>query len=172
MLEGILEGFLMRYLSKYLNGINSKNLSLGIWSGLVSIENISINQKAIDIMGLPIKLSFSHIKKLTIKIPWKTILMTSAEITLEGLYIVMAPVHKEGWGRLLSNSVKTKIQMIENFAEAYLNRITAKQMKQSSNNGLFQRILAKIVENLKISVKHIHIRFEDYENKFCFGFTL
>jgi vacuolar protein sorting-associated protein 13A/C len=42
MFESILEKVLLKVLGDYITGIDAKNLNIGIWSGDVVIENVSL----------------------------------------------------------------------------------------------------------------------------------
>jgi vacuolar protein sorting-associated protein 13A/C len=42
MLEGILEKILVSYFGNYLSGLNKSNIHLGVFSGNLIIENVTI----------------------------------------------------------------------------------------------------------------------------------
>jgi vacuolar protein sorting-associated protein 13A/C len=54
MLEGIVEKILQKVLGEYLDGFNSSNLNIGIWSGEVVIQNVRLKKPALLKFGLPI----------------------------------------------------------------------------------------------------------------------
>ena len=70
MFEKILENILKSYLGNFINGIDSNNLSLGVFSGNIIIENVSIKPEILKMLEFPIKLINSNIGKLSITVPW------------------------------------------------------------------------------------------------------
>ena len=89
MLESILEKVLSKVLGQYISGIDSKNLNIGIMSGNVVIEKVSIRPEVLEMFELPISLLFSSIGKLSLSVPWRSIGSSPVEMTLENLFIVI-----------------------------------------------------------------------------------
>ena len=48
MFESILERILKNYLGRFINGVDSNNLHLGVWKGDVRVENVSIRSDVLD----------------------------------------------------------------------------------------------------------------------------
>lgn len=63
MFESLLEKILQKQLGQFILGLDSKNLKLGVWSGNVVIENVSIKPEVLGMLEIPIKLKFSSIGK-------------------------------------------------------------------------------------------------------------
>ena len=63
MFEKLLEHILTKYFGKYIEGLNGKNLKMGVWSGNVLIQNVKVKASTFDELNLPIELKFSHIGK-------------------------------------------------------------------------------------------------------------
>lgn len=90
MFEKILEKVLINYFGRFLSGLDKNNLKLGIWSGNVCIENVTLKNEAIDILELPIKLKQSKIGKMYFKIPWKSLssyIIINIKISFYKLYL-------------------------------------------------------------------------------------
>lgn len=94
MFESILEKVLLKAAGDYIEGIDSNNLKVGIWGGDVVIENVSLKEGIIDMLNLPVELRFSHIGKLTLKVPWKNLSSAPVEVYLDGVYLVLSPKHQ------------------------------------------------------------------------------
>lgn len=97
VLAGILQKVLVKTAGDYIDGIDSKNLEVGIWSGKVTIENVSLKEKVIDMLDLPINLRFSHIGKLELDVPWKNISSKPVNVFLDGVYLIIDPKHVNEW---------------------------------------------------------------------------
>ena len=48
MFEGLIEQLILAYLGDYIENLDRDKLSLGIWSGKLTLENIQIRNKAIS----------------------------------------------------------------------------------------------------------------------------
>ena len=56
MLEDILKGVLVNALGKYVEGIDSKNLSVGLLSGKIVLDNCRLKSSYINKLNLPFKI--------------------------------------------------------------------------------------------------------------------
>lgn len=56
MLEEILKKYLETYLGKYIDGIDSKNLKVGILSGNIVLENCRLKTSYIKNLNMPYKI--------------------------------------------------------------------------------------------------------------------
>ncbi len=61
MFEGLLEKLLANYFGKYISGLDSNNLHLGVWSGNVVIENVNLKSDFFEHFDFPFDLVFSSI---------------------------------------------------------------------------------------------------------------
>lgn len=73
MFEGLLERILLAYFGQYIDGVEKDHISLGIFSGDLIIQDVSLKKEAIDALELPIKLRFSKIRRLQVVFPLKRI---------------------------------------------------------------------------------------------------
>ena len=64
MFESILEKLLIKYLGRFISGLDRNNLHLGVWSGNVLIENMKLKEDVLEILGIPMNILFSNIGKL------------------------------------------------------------------------------------------------------------
>ena len=54
MLEGVLASILNRFLASYVDGLNTNQLNVAIWSGDVKLRNLRLKRSALDKLRLPI----------------------------------------------------------------------------------------------------------------------
>ena len=163
MFEKLIEQLILKYLGDYIEGIDPENLSLGLWSGTLSLEKIKLKAKAIDDLKLPFKLSFGLINKLSLSISWKTNFSEPTEITIEGLNIVLSLVDTKDWEYIDYTSYKSKLEQLMKYSknkfdklmQAY-NDLTSEEQKSYTD-----KIFVKIVDNLQLIFKDISIRIEE-----------
>ena len=68
-------------------------MELGIWSGKINLENISLKHKKINqllkVHNIPLNIKYSHIGSLTIDIPWNKLSSAAVEIKIADILIVL-----------------------------------------------------------------------------------
>ena len=151
MFESILEKVLQKQLGKFISGIDSNNLKIGVWSGCVVIENVSIKPEVLEMLELPITLKFSSIGKLSLQVPWKSLSSSPVEVNLEGVYLIISPKNKTEWTFVDYNTIIKKIELIEKFVNEYLQKITEKE-KISQTKGSEEDKQASYTEKLTMKV--------------------
>lgn len=61
MFEGLIKKILSALFGKFIEGIDKNHIQLGVFSGNLVIEGVSIKKEAIDQLELPIQLIHSSI---------------------------------------------------------------------------------------------------------------
>lgn len=92
MFEKILERILLTYFGKFISGFDKNNLSLGVWSGNIVIENVSLKPDIINLLELPVTLKFSSLGRMILKVPWNKLSSSPVEVILEDILIVLNPL--------------------------------------------------------------------------------
>ncbi|KAL4496109.1 hypothetical protein ABPG72_015531 [Tetrahymena utriculariae] len=176
MFQGLISSVLDKVAGEYVLGLNKENLNIGIFSGEVKIENVSLNPNIVSMLDLPINHQYSKIKKLELKVPFKNIGSKPVEVFLDGLYLVVTPKEQKDWTFKDLKAFKNKLSNIESFAAECVSKILAKQQEKNKvekDAGYVQKLTMKIVENLQITIRNIHVRFEDtITKKYSWGFCL
>ena len=68
MFETLLEKVLTKFLGDFIEGFDASNLHVGIWSGEVTICNVSLKADILKMLELPLGIRFSHIGKLKLNV--------------------------------------------------------------------------------------------------------
>lgn len=188
MFESLLEQILQKFLGQFVQGLNSQNLKLGVWSGNVVIENVSIKPEVLEMFEIPIALKFSSIGKLSLQVPWSSLSSSPVEVVLEKVFIIIGPKQQKDWKFVDYNTIMKKIELIENYAKACIQKFLVKEKSlldsstkasEESQAGYFEKLKLRIIDNLQVTIKSIHIRFENQgveglhdELKYSWGITL
>ena len=177
MFEGLIEQIILSYFGDYIENLDHNKLSLGLWSGTLELEDIFIRAQAINKLKLPFTLKFGKIKKLSLKIPWKSNFSYPTEITIDQIQIILNVLSNKNWEFIDYNSYENKLYYLMKFANERIYTLIQSfnkenEINNNNNNNYFGRILIKILDNLHINFKNINIRIEDVYNKISFGFTL
>ena len=163
MFEKLIEQLILKYLGDYIEGFDPNKLSLGLWSGTLSLEKIKLKAKAVEDLKLPFKLTFGLIDKLSVSISWKTNFSEPTEITIEGLYIVLSLIDTKDWECIDYTSYKSKLEQLIKYSTVKLDKLMQafNEVSSEDQKGYTDTIFIKIVDNLQLTFKDIFIRIEE-----------
>uniref|UniRef100_A0A093VF33 Vacuolar protein sorting-associated protein n=1 Tax=Talaromyces marneffei PM1 TaxID=1077442 RepID=A0A093VF33_TALMA len=149
MLEGVVANLLNRFLGIYIKNFDGKQLNIGIWSGDVKLHDLELRREALDQLHLPLNVVEGHIGQLTLSIPWSNLRGKPVKVEIEDVFLLAAP------------KVETDYDPEEEAKRAH----AIKMDKLES---------AEILRD--ISIKNVHIRYEDSiaspGHPFAVGMTL
>ncbi|OZJ06276.1 hypothetical protein BZG36_00800 [Bifiguratus adelaidae] len=187
MLESVVVNVLNRILGAYVSNLNYNQLNIGIWSGDVVLKNLKLKREALDKLDLPIDVLEGHLGTLTLNIPWNNLKNKPVKIYVDDVYLLAIPrVDDEMSPEELQRRAQTV--KLNKLANAELMAASASEKRKAPDDGSAQaangevsstflaQLTTKIVDNLQISINHIHVRYEDTESDvdhpFAVGFTL
>ncbi len=181
MFEALLEKILKSKLGHFLNGLDEKNLTVGVWSGNVEIENVSVKPSIFELFHLPLTMIHSHIGRISLKIPWKNLSSSPVIVVIEKVLAVVSPKKPEDWTFNDYNKFNKRLELLDE----YYTELFAKLMKREQalvdpnssdkkESSYMDKVALKVLDNLQITIKSIHIRVENpwKESRFSFGITL
>ena len=151
-----------RVLGDYIEGIDSNNLDVSIWNGVIEQYNIGIKKDFIEKLNLPISLKYSNIGKQRLDFSLTSISSKPIKIQIDGQFIVLEVKNKEDWEMLKKdNQYLVKFMIIQKFTE--LSKQIYEQNKDQEDGDkeeVFGGMTQKIIDNLEISIRNVHIRLE------------
>lgn len=179
MLEGLVATLLNRFLGMYIQNFDPKQLNIGIWSGDVKLRNLELRKEALDQMKLPLNVLQGHLGSLTIQIPWSNLKGKPVKVLIEDVYLLAAPKADQEYDEEEEERRRQRIKQEKLNAAEILNERTSVGMseeEQKKNQSFTESLTTKIIDNVQVTVKNIHIRYEDAistpGHPFALGFTL
>lgn len=179
MLEGLVANLLNRFLGIYVKNFDAKQLNIGIWSGDVKLRNLELRREALDQFRLPLNVVAGHLGELTLSIPWSNLRGKPVKVDIEDVFLLAAP--KEDVDYDLDEEEKRahtlKMERLES-AEILKERNSdgMSQEEERRNQSFMQSMITAVVDNLQISIKNVHFRYEDSiaspSHPFAVGLTL
>ena len=176
MFEALIERLILSYFGDYIENLDRNKLSLGLWSGSLTLEDIKINPKSINKFKLPFKFLFGRIKKLSLFIPWKENFSVPTEITIESIQIVLtATSDSDKWEYTDYNNYENKLYYLLQFSNERMLQLSqsfVEETKKMENNDqknmaskekqntFWEGLTVKILDNLQVKFKNVHIRIE------------
>ena len=91
MLESVLASVLNRFLAPYVDGLNTKQLNVGIWSGDVKLRNLRLKRSALDKFRLPVDVKEGYLGQLTLSIPWSNLKGKPVRVLVENVSLLASP---------------------------------------------------------------------------------
>lgn len=179
MLEGLVSTLLNRFLGMYVKNFNPQQLNVGIWNGDVKLRNLELRREALDQLHLPVNVVEGYLGSLTMSIPWTNLRGKPVKISIEDVFLLAAPKEDAKYDEKeeAERAHSVKMEKLEN-AELLKQRNSEglSQEEQQKSQSFTESMTTAIVDNLQISIKNIHIRYEDTiaapGHPFAIGLTL
>jgi len=177
MFEGLVSELLTRFLGKYIKDLNAKDLSLSIWSGSVVLKNLEIKGEALEELNLPVFVKRGILGRLELQVPWKNLGSKPVIAVVEDLYAICCAQDKVVYDKA-SADAKALASKKAMLAQHELVRNMKKQgAEQKENDGFVSKLIDKVVDNIQVKIKRIHVRYEgeseiDPGRTYAFGATL
>jgi len=179
MLEGLVAGLLNRFLGMYVKNFDPTQLKVGIWSGDVKLRDLELRREALDQLKLPINVVEGHLGALTLVIPWSNLRGAPVKVFIEDVFLLASPKEEAEYNEEEEERRKQRIKM-EKLDSAELLKERSQEglspEEQKRTQSFTESLVTKIVDNLQVTVKNIHVRYEDAisapGHPFALGITL
>ncbi|KAI9761476.1 MAG: hypothetical protein M4579_000986 [Chaenotheca gracillima] len=179
MLEGLVAQLLNRFLGMYIRNFDPKQLNVGIWSGDVKLRNLELRQEALDQLKLPINVVEGHLGLLTLSIPWSNLKGKPVKVYIEDVFLLAAPKEDAEYDEEEEERRRQAVKLEKLDSAELLKERSGEglsQEEQQKNQSFTDSLVTKIVDNLQVTVKNIHVRYEDSistpGHPFALGLTL
>uniref|UniRef100_A0A914Q3N0 Chorein N-terminal domain-containing protein n=1 Tax=Panagrolaimus davidi TaxID=227884 RepID=A0A914Q3N0_9BILA len=173
--ETLAADLLNSFLGDFVDNLDASQLNIGIWGGDVKLNNLEIKKSALDELDLPIKLKYGFLDKLVLKIPWKNLYTEPVITNIDGLYLIAVPNTGVIYNKEKAEKMEHEIKQKE-LSRLEENRRNQRKPKDPTADTFTEKMIAQVIKNLQVTIKNIHIRFEDkYTNRqhpFATGLTL
>ncbi|OMJ86004.1 hypothetical protein SteCoe_12572 [Stentor coeruleus] len=170
-MNGAVASVLNKVLGDWIENLNSENLNLSVFSGDILLENLNLKASAFDNLGLPFRLSYGYVGKISANIPWTSLAKSPLRIQISNIHMCLSPIPTEDWkedfeiSRHFSNKL-TKLRQLEAISDSEI---------ETKTQGFVEKLVGKVVHNLQIDIKNVYIRYSDSissTSKFAFGIVL
>lgn len=144
--------------------------------------SLKLKTSALDKFRLPIDVKEGYLGELTLSIPWSNLKGKPVRVLVENVHLLAAPKNASAEVDEEEEEERAQAAKQEKLANAeLLGRDSGANVGMSAeeaqkNESFTSSLVTKIVDNLQITVKNIHVRYEDTlsnpEHPFSAGFTL
>ena len=131
-----------------------------------------IKSKPFEKLKLPFRVVYGKIGKLEVQVPWKNNFSSPTIVNIESVHIVISLLEEKDWEFLDFISYEAKLKNLTNFANKKIEEIKSALEKKASTYT--DRVINKIVDNLHLNFKNLHLRIEEANISpyFSFGMTM
>lgn len=182
MFESVVATLLNRFLGSYIENFDTKQLNIGIWSGDVRLKNLRLKKESLDKFKLPVDVKFGHLGELTLLIPWSNLKGKPVKVIIEDVYLLASPIIINDFdadedATREQRLKQEKLKDLEALQSALTSNLNAsKGQGDASNESFTESLVTKIVDNLQVTIKNIHVRYEDdgvlTDSPYALGLTL
>lgn len=136
-------------------------VNYGIGQGQLTLRNLHLKKGALDKFRLPVDVQEGHLGKFTLSLHWLNLGNQPVEIMVEDVYLLVVPTkadidpHEEE-----VRAQAAKAERLEN-AELLHMKGQTEASDSPQQQGLVASLIAKIINNVQVTVKNIHVRYED-----------
>ena len=164
MFEGLVANLLNRFLGMYVQNFDPKQLSIGIWNNEVKLRNLELRKEALDQLKLPLNVIEGHVGELTLLIPLSNLRGKPVQVRIEDVFILAAPREDADVDAREEEDRQHKVKMEKlESAELLKERNTEGLSKeeQQKQQSFVASLTTAVVDNLQVTIKNIHVRYED-----------
>lgn len=180
MFESLVANLLNRFLGAYIENFDPKQLNIGIWGGDVKLRNLRLKRDSLDKFKLPADVKFGHVGELTLQIPWSNLKGKPVKIIIDDVYVLASPKILEDFDleEEREKEQQLKREKLNNWEALEQASVQNQNLTNdiNSNESFTESLVTKIIDNLQVTIKNIHVRYEDdsilTENPYALGFTL
>ncbi|KAH9508957.1 hypothetical protein Btru_048396 [Bulinus truncatus] len=126
----------------------------------VELNDLQLKPEALTGLNLPLEVKAGYIGHLKIDIPWTQLFTADIHVAIENVYVVAGPITDRQYDaekeHLLQAALKR--QLLERIEQPTLEGVVT---KTNDNPSFAEKLTTSLLNRLQISVRHIHIRYED-----------
>jgi len=156
MFEGVIASILNKYLGQFLLGFKSNDIQIG---ADIEFRNVGLRRDALAALGLPVEIRRGSVGHLHVQIPWTSLFSKAVVVTLSDIFLVATTAADIAAVEDPEAEFKAKMEAVEAFEQ----RREEAEKTDTKGPGFAERLAMKIVDNMQIIIKRIHVRFEENE---------
>ncbi|CED84268.1 Vacuolar protein sorting-associated protein [Phaffia rhodozyma] len=180
-LRNLVSGLLNKFLAPYVENLNTDQLNISLWSGEVALKGLKLKREALDKFRLPVDVIEGHLGTLRLSVPYSALGTKPVSIYIEDVYLLAVP---SGQNKSTPEEDEKREQAAKqerlDAAEAFDLKSQVSGAggaeEQKKNESALAGMIQNIVNNVQITIKNIHVRYEDKlstpEHPFAIGATL
>ncbi|KAH6917385.1 vacuolar protein sorting-associated protein vps13 [Coprinopsis sp. MPI-PUGE-AT-0042] len=152
-----------RILAPYVENLDLNQVNYGIAQGQLTLRNLRLKRGVLDKFQLPVDVVEGHLGTFTLSLHWLNLGNQPVEIFVEDVYLLVVPSAQTSVSPEEEEARKqaAKAERLESAELLHMKGQAETQPDSVQTQGLIQSLITKVINNLQVTVKNIHIRYED-----------
>ncbi|TBU65089.1 vacuolar protein sorting-associated protein 13 [Dichomitus squalens] len=152
-----------RVLAPYVENLDMNQVNYGIGQGQVTLSKLRLKKGALDKFRLPVDVIDGHLGKLSLSLHWMNLGNQPVEVLVEDVYLLVVPSSESTYDpeEEERRAQAAKFERLENAELLHVRTQTGMSQDNPQSQGLIASLVTKIINNLQVTVRNIHIRYED-----------
>ena len=161
---GWLVGVVQEKIGDFVDGLDQEMFSTSLWNGDVSISDLALKPSALDYLNLPVTVKAGTLGFLKIHLPWSRLAYEPVEVEINDIHLV---ANLNRWSRETQDEAafNHKMSQVASRMEAVMQKVLesrkAEEGEGEQSQTWFAALLENIMDNIQVTVRKIHIRFEE-----------
>ncbi len=174
MFEQGLSFLLKKLLSEFVEG--GEKIHVGV-SGHIVLEDLVLKNSILSLVDIPIALSYGYIGRFEMIVPWTSLGVDPVVVIIDKVNILVQPKYEwnPGAADKKEQAIKqAKLAAAELFATKRIANKAGNSYTDFAKNWFMASFVNKIIDNIQITVKNVHFRYEDEvscPSMFCIGMS-
>ena len=131
------------------------------------MDNLSLKKDALEELHLPITVTRGFVGKIHVTIPWTALDSKPLQVMIENVYLQASPLDISS---LNSEKIREEVRLTKHkrledveaeIIKSFSDKPGEEGLLESTNKSFIESLTEKIVDNLEVSIRKVHIRFED-----------
>ncbi|KAF5314046.1 hypothetical protein D9611_006808 [Ephemerocybe angulata] len=152
-----------RILAPYVENLDLNQVNYGIAQGQLTLRNLKLKKGVLDKFQLPVDVLEGHLGTFTLSLHWINLGNQPVEILIEDVYLLVVPSPQTNVNAAEEEARKqaAKAERLESAELLHVRGGAETQPDSAQTQGLIQSLITKIINNVQVTIKNIHVRYED-----------
>ena len=149
VIDAVIKKWLNKLLGGFVEEIDVDSINVAMLAGTAVLENLHVKPTCMQELGLPVVLNAGTVGRVELDIPMGSLKSKPIRVTIRDVLISVSPNPHVNL---------KKVQLNKHLFDWERQGLDEKEIDPHSKLG---RVLAKVADNIKITVENVHLRFED-----------
>lgn len=89
MLESLVVNILNKFLSDFIENLDADQLNISLFSGKVTLDNLTVRRTLLDNLPLPFKLNYGRVGSIKVDIPVTSLSSKPLKIDVADVFVIL-----------------------------------------------------------------------------------
>ncbi|EGD77055.1 hypothetical protein PTSG_12578 [Salpingoeca rosetta] len=156
MLSNVAFWAMKKFMAPYFQNLDDAALKISVLEGKVTLTNLHLKKEVLQKeLGLPISITAGVVGLLHLEVSWKNLFSKPIRVTLDEVTLIVEPTEEQKYDAEKEKQAKLKQRRDQ------LDALDKDEAPSADDDLFSSKIVFGVVNNLQVTVKRIHLRYED-----------